>query len=402
MKHTAFVVLLFCEFAASMRVLPAAEPLPVFILAGQSNMQGHADLSTLPHIGMDPRTKPILTAMIDENGTPRVDQDVWITSIGNTDDETEIHGPLTSGFGAGSRREKLGPEWTFGIYMHEHMGRPILIIKTAWGGKSLHTDFRPPSAGAYEFNPAEIERLISKGKDVEDEQRQRTASSGAYYRRMIRQVRHVLADISRIYPQYDADAGYQLAGFVWFQGWNDMVDQSVYPHRDQPGGYDLYSRLMAQFIRDVRSDLDSPQLPFVIGVFGVGGPLADYPLSEQRYAPIHKHFRDAMAEPANLPEFADNVSVVLTENYWDAELEALKNRGNRVNIKAKELQQDGSLTVEQRDSALAQFREQLYTPHELEVLKGSSNAAYHYLGSAKILAQIGRAFADAMADLQTQ
>jgi alpha-galactosidase len=28
----------------------------------------------------------------------------------------------------------------------------VLIIKTAWGGKSLHTDFRPPSAGAYELN----------------------------------------------------------------------------------------------------------------------------------------------------------------------------------------------------------------------------------------------------------
>jgi hypothetical protein len=33
---------------------------------------------------------------------------------------------------------------------------------------------------------------------------------------------------------------------------------------------------------------------------------------------------------------------------------------------------------------------------ELEVLKGSSNAAYHYNGSAKIMAQIGKAFAEAM------
>ena len=28
----------------------------------------------------------------------------------------------------------------------------MLIIKTAWGGKSLHTDFRPPSAGPYQLN----------------------------------------------------------------------------------------------------------------------------------------------------------------------------------------------------------------------------------------------------------
>ena len=54
------------------------------------------------------------------------------------------------------------------------------------------------------------------------------------------------------------DAGYELAGFVWFQGWNDMVGRDVYPNRDKPGGYDLYSRLMAQLIRDVRKDLSAP------------------------------------------------------------------------------------------------------------------------------------------------
>lgn len=31
-----------------------------------------------------------------------------------------------------------------------------------------------------------------------------------------------------------------------------------------------------------------------------------------------------------------------------------------------------------------------------EVLKGASNQGYHYLGSAKIMAQIGKAFAEAM------
>ena len=35
---------------------------------------------------------------------------------------------------------------------------------------------------------------------------------------------------------------------------------------------------------------------------------------------------------------------------------------------------------------------------ELKVLElGVSNAAYHYLGSSKILGQIGKAFADALA-----
>jgi hypothetical protein len=36
-----------------------AKPLTVFILAGQSNMQGHANISTLDSMADDPKTAPI-------------------------------------------------------------------------------------------------------------------------------------------------------------------------------------------------------------------------------------------------------------------------------------------------------------------------------------------------------
>jgi len=35
-----------------------------------------------------------------------------------------------------------------------------------------------------------------------------------------------------------------------------------------------------------------------------------------------------------------------------------------------------------------------------EILKGASNGDYHYMGSSKIMAQIGKAFAETMVDLQ--
>ena len=38
------------------------------ILAGQSNMQGHAKISPIEHIGMDPATKPMLAEMLDAEG----------------------------------------------------------------------------------------------------------------------------------------------------------------------------------------------------------------------------------------------------------------------------------------------------------------------------------------------
>ena len=41
--------------------------------------------------------------------------------------------------------------------MEKLLNEPILIIKTSWGGKSLHTDFRPPSAKPYEFCATELQ-----------------------------------------------------------------------------------------------------------------------------------------------------------------------------------------------------------------------------------------------------
>ena len=102
---------------------------------------------------------------------------------------------------------------------------------------------------------------------------EKAKATGHYYRLMIAHVKKVLADIGEVYPGYDPVQGYELAGFVWFQGWNDMVDRGTYPNRDKPGGYGAYSRVLAHFIRDVRRDLAAPELPFVIGVLGVGGPV---------------------------------------------------------------------------------------------------------------------------------
>jgi len=392
---TAVLFSLICILPAS-----AKEPLKVFILAGQSNMQGHAEISTFDHIGMDPKTAPLLQEMRSSDQSPTVCENVWISSIGNGGPEEEYHGQLSAGYGAKGRGTKIGPEFTFGIYMQKHLDEPILIIKTAWGGKSLHTDFRPPSAGPYEFNASQLEALKKQGKDIDQAKADRAAASGRYYRLMLEHVQKVLKDIKQVYPKYNADAGYELAGFAWFQGWNDMVGRDVYPNRDQPGGYDLYSKLMAQFIRDVRKDLSAPQLPFVIGVMGVGGPVSEYGPSLQRYKTVHQNFRDAMAAPAALPEFQGNVAAVLTENYWDAELDELKARSGKIRVKSQELAKDKNLTRKQRDEALAQFRAELYSPRELKILEGSSNAGYHYNGSAKIMAQIGKGFADALFKLE--
>ena len=262
----------------------ASTKLKVFILAGQSNMEGHAAISTFDYIGKDPLTAPMLKEMRNPDGTPRVCDKVWMSYLTGPYDGSangEGLGKLTAGFGARGDQPtkdggKIGPEFTFGIYMEKELKEPILIIKTAWGGRSLNTEFRPPSAGPYKL-PKEIQEVwdkhpqgahgVPKLEDRKKWQEDKDAASGVFYRMMVEHVKKVLADPKRVCPEYDEKAGYELAGFVWLQGFNDLVDGQTYPN----GNYDEYSRLLSHFIRDVRKDLSAPKMPFVIGVLGVGG-----------------------------------------------------------------------------------------------------------------------------------
>ena len=376
----------------------AEKPLKVFILCGQSNMQGHAHVRTLEVMGLDPKTAPMLKEIVDDKGEPRVHKDVWISSIGSS--EEEKIGQLTVGYGPEARGPKIGPELTFGIYMQKHLGEPILIIKTAWGGKSIHTDFRPPSAGPSKIPESKLKQLKEKGEDVEAFRKDRAEKTGVFYRLMAEHVKKVLGDIKRVYPDYDAKAGYELAGFVWFQGWNDMVAGDVYPERGKPGSYDAYSDVLAHFIRDVRKEFDAPDLPFVIGVMGAGGPIDKYPQEKMRYAGIHGEFRKAMAAPAALPEFKGNVSAVWTDQYWDMELEAVRAKDRKLQDEVKKLVQEGKLEKSAEKSTLEKRRNETFSDKDRQLLEnGASNAEYHYLGSAKILGGIGKGFADSLAEM---
>ena len=376
-----------------------AVPLKVFILAGQSNMQGHAKISTFEHIGMDPATKPLLDAMTGTDGKPRVCERVWISSIGCAgDDTTEQAGRLTAGFGAS--QEKIGPEFTFGLTMERLTDAPILLIKTSWGGRSLNTDFRPPSAGPYVFNDTQLAQVRKQGKDIAKVAAEKIEATGVSYRLMIGHVKRVLGDLERVVPGYDAAQGHEIAGFVWFQGWNDMVDQGTYPHRDRPGGYDAYSTVLAHLIRDVRRDLGVPKLPFVIGVLGVGGPTSEYLPDQLRYKAVHDNFRSAMAAPADLPEFEGNVVAIRTEKYWDRELTLARAKENDARERAKTLAKERKLNPAEERVLMDRIREESLTERERVILDiGVSNAEYHYLGCAKILGGIGKGLAEAMAGL---
>ena len=68
---TVITVGLSCPAAAE------PKPLKVYILAGQSNMEGHARVETFDYIGVDPATAPLLKAMRGPDGKAPIGKGTW-------------------------------------------------------------------------------------------------------------------------------------------------------------------------------------------------------------------------------------------------------------------------------------------------------------------------------------
>ena len=379
--------LLFVAFATFCSPLLQAKPLKVFILSGQSNMEGHAESYTFPAIAKDPKTADLYNQMVDSDGKPVVCKDVWISYAYGDFPGNPVGrkaGNLTAGWGSQHHNIcKIGPEFTFGITMQKHLGEPILLIKNAWGGKSLLVDFRPPSAG---------EPTDPKHKE----------NAGKFYREMMSHVKDVLADPQKVYPGYDPKKGYEIAGFVWFQGFNDLVGPYPGdPNKKSVKDYSEYSRLLACLIRDLRKDLNTPNMPFVTGVLGVGG---------ETKGDGTEAFRHAMAAPGEMDEFKGTVANVYTHKFWPADIEAIKvkqsaataelgKKNNILKMRAKK-GEDVKDESAKLSAEIAAVVEKALTADEKLLLKtGSSNQGFHYHGSAKFFAQAGKAFAEALAVL---
>lgn len=263
------------------RIVFAAELLPVkvFILAGQSNMEGQAvtDLDgkdyndgkgTLVKLMGDPVLTPRLQHLRNAAGNWTVRDDVWCWY--QRERGPLLAGPLGMGFSVYGDQHHFGPELQFGHVLGDDFENPVLLIKTAWGGKSLFKDFRPPSSGG---------------------------TVGLYYTKMIEHVRDVLAHLQRDLPQL-ADRKAELAGFVWYHGWNDGVD----PKNAVPE----YEQNLAKLIQDVRKDLGVPKLPVIIGE--LTGPWIDAPGEWNT-------LRKAQRKVAERREFRGNVQFVATHDF---------------------------------------------------------------------------------------
>ena len=370
--------------AAVFAAAAGAKPLKVYILAGQSNMQGSAHKNTFAAIGDDPKTALLLDEILDDKGEPVVCDKAWITYLtGNRDGETVLQGKVKVGYGFDG--ERIGPEYAFGITMDKALDEPVLIIKAAWGGKSLAVDFRPPSSGPY--LPGEKEK--ESDREV-----------GHYYREMIRFVQATLNDaesISKIVPAYHAEQGYELAGFAWFQGWNDMCNQH---HIEQ------YTENMIHFISDVRKDLDVPTMPFIVGILGVYGTDPDNRKFD-RGLPTSKFRKTQFAAVKQYDEkvsarYRGNVIAVDSGPYYELELSDIYWKRRMTSEWRRKVKQ-GEMTPKKFEEECARYgfgNGELTAAEQRTWDRCASNAEYHYLGSGKTFIRFGKALAEAMLEIE--
>jgi hypothetical protein len=255
----------------------AGTPVKIYIMAGQSNMQGHGEISpvttqgTLEYItANDPAGK---YQFLKDGANWKVRSDVWMHYERTT---TSLRtGGLAPGFGAGTGNTTSGPELGFGHVIGDALENPVLLVKCSWGGKSLGFDFCPPSS-----------RVGSPAPVAEGD-------LGFYYNEILRLVNQATSNLATYVPGYSGQ-GYQIAGFGWHQGWNDRVT---------PAFSTDYEVNMANFINDIRADLGVPGLPFVIATTGMDGNQG------HGYTQVEKA-QLKMADAIAYPAFAGNVAVI--------------------------------------------------------------------------------------------
>jgi hypothetical protein len=284
------------------------KPVKVFVLVGQSNMEGHGFVTaesnrnggkgSLEYLVKQPRTAEHYSHLVDGDGKWKVREDVWIKYL-------DRKGALTVGYGA--NQERIGPELGFGCVMGREFDEPVLLIKCAWGGKSLAVDFRPPSAGKIPY---------SLGEKQDAEIAANPEIVGKYYRDSVASVHAALANLKELVP--GSDGQYEIVGFGWHQGWNDRINDAFNAE---------YESNMSNFISDIRQEFEIPLLPFVIAETGMTGPNETHP----RALSLMK----AQAAVAQRPEFKGNVAFVGTRAFWREKEDSPSGQGYHWNTNAE-------------------------------------------------------------------
>ena len=311
---------------------PAAadKPVKVFILMGQSNMLGFGRVGpedkngTLTYLTKKEGKYPHL---VDDDGnwTERKDVRYVQTTVGHRQHWLTVQGA------------HIGPELQFGCVMGHVLDEPVLVLKACIGNRSLGWDLLPPGSKQFTFEG----RVYAGYKEtplswVEGEPKKKVNwYAGKQYDTDTANAKAVLSDLSKYYPGYQ-DQGYEVAGFVFWQG-----------HKDQNAAHaSRYEQNLVHFIKTLRRDFDAPKAKFVLATIAFGGKeLKGHGLT------IANAQLAVSGEKGKYPEFEGNVKTIDARPFW-------------------------------RDKSVS-----------------PSGAGYHYNHNAETCMEVGNALGRAMADL---
>jgi len=337
----AAVALLLVSPAA----VQAAEPTPasaakpadqtkrvkVYILLGQSNMLGFGRVGPK-------ETKGSLEYLVKEQGKyPHLVDKAggWITRQDvryvHVMDQRGVDYKNLEKFGD-VRNEWLtpnksfGPELGFGQVIGDLHDEPVLLLKACIGNRSLGWDLLPPGSERWEFEGKTYAgyRDVAPFWDKGAEPKSVPWYAGRQYDADVAHSKAVLKNLEKYYPGYQGQ-GYEIAGFVWWQG-----------HKDQnPAHAGRYERNLVHLIRTLRKDFDSPEARFVLAT-GCGNPGREgfgLQIAEAQLA--------VDGGGGKYPEFRGNVKAVDTRDLWREADVSPVNQGYHYNHNAETYYETG-------------------------------------------------------------
>lgn len=208
---------------------------------------------------------------------------------------------LSVGCGAGSNN--IGPELGFGNVIGDYHDEPVLLLKASQGNRSLAWDFLPPGSERFEIGNT----VYAGYKDTPGSWEKGTEPepvnwyAGKQYDDCFQAAHEVLKNFDAKFPDWK-DRGYEIAGFVWWQGHKDQ-GSPVYAER--------YEQNLVRLIKSLREEFKAPDAPFAIATIGFGG----WEMAGDAITVANAQLA-VSGEKGNYPEFKGNVKTVEIRDFW--------------------------------------------------------------------------------------
>ncbi len=252
------------------------------------NLKGMGDLKfVVNELGRFPQ-------LIDKDGKWTERQDVMLNNAYMGKGSSKPLSPGTIG-------KTFGPELGFGYVMGTFLDEPVIVMKADMGNRSLGWDILPPGSKRQTFEgkeePGYKEMLDANGKVIPWDGKGWYA--GKQYDEYTDSIHAVLDNFKEKYPQY-ADQGFEVAGFVWFQGHKD-AGSAAHTAR--------YEENLANLIRAWRKEFKAPNAKWAIAT-GCGSQGAEGNAKLVFQAQLN------ISDPKLHPEFAGNVKTIDTRPFW--------------------------------------------------------------------------------------